>query len=91
MVLKSEPFYWLECDKCGRRSTEDGEFAAWADGGQAEGDAMDSGWHVEGGRHLCEKCITRCPECREVLAEGVTVCSDPECAPDAAPDGLGTV
>lgn len=46
MSTQSAPFYWLVCDYpgCGVKSTEDGEYSAWSDAGQAVDDATSSDW-----------------------------------------------
>jgi hypothetical protein len=71
MSVKSVPFCWLECDKCGAKSTEGSDYAAWADVGGAEDDARDSGWTVTSdGRHYCtEHWANVCQEC-EAYDEG---------------------
>lgn len=46
MSVNSAPYYWLECDfpGCGVHSTEEGEFSAWVDSGQAREEAENSEW-----------------------------------------------
>lgn len=56
MSLESAPYYWLTCDLCGIKSTEDQEYAAWGDVDQAESHAEESDWFIEGGNHLCWDC-----------------------------------
>jgi hypothetical protein len=65
MSLKSAPYYWLECDGCGVKSTEGSDYAAWADHGQAEDDATAADWYVRNGVHYCDDCETKrvCIEC----------------------------
>ena len=57
MSAASAPFYWLVCDGCEVKSTEDSDFAAWADMSGAADEATDRGWAVgtdEG--DFCEDC-----------------------------------
>ena len=61
MSIKSAPFYWLECDGCGVKSTEGSEHAAWAEEDQAINIAMDSDWATIEGCHYCEDCRFRRP------------------------------
>lgn len=62
MSVKSEPYYWLECDgvnkdgtPCGRKSTENGDFSAWSDMDGAEAEADCSDWDITStpGKHYC--------------------------------------
>lgn len=87
MALKSAPFYWLECDGCKVRSTEESDFSAWADDGMAEEEAASSDWIVEDDRHLCVKCSEglRCPDCGEPKPSADSPCPDPKCAAGATP------
>jgi hypothetical protein len=67
--VKSAPFYWLVCDRCGVKSTEDSHFAAWADEGQAYDEANDRGWVSIPGGDFCEDCSpVICEECDEQVA-----------------------
>lgn len=56
MSVKSAPYYWLECDGCGAKSTEGGDHSAWSDVNGAKEDAEGSDWSVEGGAHYCDGC-----------------------------------
>jgi hypothetical protein len=56
MSLKSAPYYWVECDDCGVKSTEGGEYTAWDDAGTAEQDALDSEWIQVAGKDYCYEC-----------------------------------
>lgn len=101
MAVKSEPYWWLECDKCGEKSTEGGDFTAWGDVDLAESDAEDGGWMVAGRNgapesagHLCEDCAVAvtCPECGEYRpADGA--CADQECGwtPEPPADAADTL
>ncbi len=58
MAIRSEPYYWLTCDHpgCGVKSTEGGEFTAWADIVGAVEDAFNSDWTVTfDGKHYCDE------------------------------------
>lgn len=85
MTIQSKPFYWLTCDApgCEAKSTDESEYAAWADHGYAESEAEDSGWTFAGGMHYCQDhVIPICDECDEhdnVILESVPdewVCAD---------------
>ena len=67
MTLKSALYYWLTCDKCGAKSTEHSDFAAWSDASQAESEAQDSDWMVREDGHWCEDCSAdlKCADCGE--------------------------
>jgi hypothetical protein len=61
-VIKSEPYYWVECDGCDRRSTYDEEFTAWGSEAAALDDIRGQEWvTTDDGRHLCEMCSTSEP------------------------------
>lgn len=58
MSVKSEPYYWLECDgpECGRKSTEYGDHTAWAEEHMAEEEAENGDWALtDEGKHFCPK------------------------------------
>jgi len=69
--LKSAPYYWLECDQCGVKSTDEGEFAAWSDSGTAFDNARDDEWTTDGERDHCPNCpsITKCEQCGSPAGE----------------------
>lgn len=74
MTLASKPFYWVECDApaCGAKSTEGGDYDAWADSGTALDDAQASDWWVDqkgDGRAFCEE---HAPRCDQILDDGST-------------------
>jgi hypothetical protein len=56
MSIKSEPYYWVECDEpdCGTKSTEGGEHSAWSEEDVAVQEAYDSDWFIDKGKHYCE-------------------------------------
>ena len=56
MSLKSAPFYWLECDHCGRRA-DYGDFSALDSEGDAIQAAFDSEWHESYDGFYCPDCI----------------------------------
>ena len=69
MGIKSKPYYWLECDDCGRKSTQDSDYAAWADVSQARDDAVyDGDWLNDGPIDWCGECRDKhaCRECNKV-------------------------
>lgn len=65
MSVKSAPFYWLECDGCDIKSTEDSEYSAWSDRGDAIDHAVDCGWLMSGDGHYCDECapVVTCCNC----------------------------
>lgn len=71
MAIKTAPYYWLECDQCGKRC-DYGEFAAYADESYALGEAVDGlDWTTDGQRHHCPDCpgLCRCEECGKPAGE----------------------
>lgn len=63
MSLQSAPYYWLTCDQegCAARSTEDGDYAAWSDDGQAYDDALNGDWWTgKDGKDYCYQHVPRC-------------------------------
>lgn len=46
MSVKSKPYYWLECDDCGVKSTEHGEYTAWVsvEDARSEAEDWDGNW-----------------------------------------------
>ena len=55
-MIASAPYYWLTCDLCGVDSTEGSDYTAWMQTRGATLDAVDNGWLVKNGNHLCEDC-----------------------------------
>lgn len=59
MTYTSSPFWWVVCDApdCGAKSTEDSEYAAWAEQSGAWEDAYDNSWvHDEhDAKHYCDE------------------------------------
>lgn len=55
MSIQSAPYYWLECDSCGKRCDYD-EFSAMADKGSAIDMALDAEWSTDGEKHHCPRC-----------------------------------
>ena len=54
MSIKSAPYYWLECDACGVKSTEDGDISAWSEVDHAFDDAGHRDWTITNdGKHYC--------------------------------------
>ena len=62
MSLKSEPYYWLECDNCGERA-DYGEYSAWSDVSQVIDAAVDAEWSIHGDVHHCPACPVLCEKC----------------------------
>ena len=64
MSLKSAPYYWLECDGCGKPA-DYGEFSAMSDEGSAIDCALDSEWSTDGEKYHCYDCpvIAKCVRC----------------------------
>lgn len=57
MAIKSAPYYWIECDKCGRRCPpEDYEITAWSDKEGAIACALGAEWSLSDERDLCPDC-----------------------------------
>lgn len=75
MSAKSAPFWWLECDRCGKKSTQDSDFAAWSTLASAIDDAINGEWStqdvVDGEiKALCEECGPFCEnDCGEPAGE----------------------
>lgn len=59
MSIKSEPYFWVECDAKGcdaRTPGDDYECTAWGDEEQALSAAADDDWTVtDAGEHYCRK------------------------------------
>jgi hypothetical protein len=56
MAIKSAPYYWLICDRCGESSTETDDVSAWADEASAMDKAMGIDWTITNAAHLCPGC-----------------------------------
>lgn len=62
MSVKSAPYYWLECDSCGEKSTEGTDYSAWSDEGDAYDQAYNHDWvRIPAGDY--------CPDCSPVICE----------------------
>ena len=66
MSLKSAPYFWIECDDCGTKSTENSEHSAWSDHGHARDEAINSDWYVEEDGDYCDECAPK---------RGIRVCA----------------
>lgn len=56
MSIQSAPYYWVACDVCGISAQEGSDYTAWKDRDTCEIEPEASGWHIEGGNHVCEDC-----------------------------------
>lgn len=56
MSIKQVTMYTLECENCGRISTDGSEYGGFTDVHGAEQDAQEIGWHIEDGKHYCYDC-----------------------------------
>lgn len=66
MTVKSEPYYWIECDDpgCGVKSADLGDYSAWGDDSQALYEWSEwEGQETPDGKHYCER--HRKPQCDE--------------------------
>lgn len=87
MSLKSAPFFWLECDDCGVKSTNCSDYVAWQDADMAEEEASCSDWYTEDGIHYCFDCRNKhiCVECvkpsHDLVEETCPNCREEEVQP----------
>jgi hypothetical protein len=84
MSYQSSLYWWVLCDRCGKRHESYDDYEAWAEKDQADELADDSGWLVEGGNHLCEDCQPHGPDWddeHEVCAEGRAELECEQCRP----------
>lgn len=70
MSIKSAPYYWVECDDCGAKSTEGGEHSAWSEGDMAWEEAYNSDWGAVDGKHYCDGCFDEHDPDRQIPACG---------------------
>src|SRR5580704_7914570 len=70
MPFNSKPFWWVECDNCGKR-IDYGDFSAWEDQDQAATVAEEYDWTCDDDRERWA-----CPECPP-LPKGETDCRCP--------------
>lgn len=70
MAIKSAPYYWVVCDKCGARD-EYGDYSALSDPGDAETQSLEGDWTKQGERHHCPECpvIADCENCGKDAGE----------------------
>jgi hypothetical protein len=77
--VKSKPFYWLECDDCGLKSTEGGDAAAWIDveSARLEAAEWDGQWWCTDEHDWCGTCRDKhvCREC-DTIRDGLTSLED---------------
>ena len=83
MSYASAPFWWILCDEppCARKSTEDGENAAWDDQSGAREEAINSEWvESDSGLFFCPEHRDRvCGECEKYVPGGVKPDQDSMC------------
>lgn len=61
MTIKSAPYFWAECDRCGESAAQ-GDYSAWRDPDSAEIEADGGDWYCEGGNHVCDQCMPHPPD-----------------------------
>lgn len=78
-MIKSKPYYWVECDLCGRNAQEGSDFTAWGDASSAVDAAVDGEFSEinDGERsvHICpnhQLDTEMCRECEGDLEESAT-------------------
>jgi len=59
MPIMSAPYYWLECDNCGRLADYD-DFSAWKDKASAIDQAEE--WTQDGEKFHCPACPSLEPD-----------------------------
>ena len=64
MALKSAPYYWIECDGCGKRCDYD-DYSAWDNSRTAIDYAIEADWTTDGERRHCGSCpgLFKCEKC----------------------------
>lgn len=91
-MIRSALFYWVECDRCGRKVESD--YAAWAEKDYALDEAYDSEWMIGGAGEVpddfgqvCWKCVElfTCRECGSWRPEDSSCL---ECGEAKAPQGV---
>ena len=89
MSVKSKPYYWLECEKCGCTSAT-GDYTAWGSVTDALTEAIECGWHLAEETaatgnigHYCADCTPPwCLECDRPITDDNPRVLDPEGDPD---------
>ena len=79
MSIKSAPYFWVECDGCGVKSTNGDDGAAWADEGDARKQVFGYGdWQRDDqDGHFCHNCQSECPVCEVwCMPKTMTTCAD---------------
>jgi hypothetical protein len=78
MAFQSALYYWLTCDQdtCDRRSTENSDYAAWAQPDAAVAEASESEWWTRDGKHYCYEHVPTCPTCGLPLDQTTGTCPD---------------
>ncbi len=61
-MIKSKPYYWVTCDKCGKRC-DYYEHSAWAEEWTAVEYAEADDWITHGDKHFCPDCQVVCEDC----------------------------
>ena len=61
-MIKSAPYYWVICDKCGEKA-EYYEVSAWSEESHAVEYAEADDWITVADKHFCLDCQVVCAEC----------------------------
>lgn len=75
MALKSADFYWIECDACGVKSTENSDHIAWSTVEHAVDEVKDSEWCIidgfvpEHAKHFCSECKLKLPQSNDCFKD----------------------
>ena len=91
MSVQSKPYYWLVCDGCGVKSTEDHEISAWDSESTAVDQAQYRDWRCDDDKHLCDSCRIdrKCEGCDKTFDKGALdedlLCADCRTAAPVTP------
>lgn len=76
MSIKSAPYYWLECDGCGKGSAVC-DYAAWQSVDDAISEAEGNAWYLRPAQHYCGYCLPPwCLECERDITDENPRCDD---------------
>ena len=57
MSLRSAPYWWYECDRCGVSAQDGSDYSAWQEKAAAVLEPEDAGWWIDDDGHaLCDEC-----------------------------------